>query len=231
MTFQSTRPRGTRRTAHTQKSPFCCFNPRVREGRDLENFVLLSTESSFNPRVREGRDPVTFFITSYTCVSIHASARDATGGSDFGDLLGLFQSTRPRGTRLLTSGIVTLMSMFQSTRPRGTRHGRCGARGAIYPVSIHASARDATGVHSGVCQMIEVSIHASARDATEDKHGIMVNCLFQSTRPRGTRLDTDRQSAYTRCFNPRVREGRDRAMWQKLHMQPRFNPRVREGRD
>ena len=75
-------------------------------------------------------------------VSIHASARDATeeqasaltGGSfnprvragrdqeiNKDSVLVLFQSTRPRGTRLLRSFISPNPFMFQSTRPRGTR--------------------------------------------------------------------------------------------------------------
>ena len=78
---------------------------------------------SFNPRVREGRDKSQAPAVRHICVSIHASARDATFEARRYASVGLFQSTRPRGTR-------------PGLAPPVTRGG----------VSIHASARDATGI-------------------------------------------------------------------------------------
>ena len=189
--FQSTRPRGTR---HRDRS--CCarplsFNPRVREGRDV-NFAgscgagsagfnprvregrdgySLKTQPnmlSFNPRVRGGRDWESFFKSlKSTGVSIHASAGDATVSTSSSNLPGLFQSTRPRGTRRL-------------------RKRRCRK---IQNVSIHASAGDATRRAGVPFMQIQVSIHASAGDAT----GI------------------SQRKSMSLCFNPRVRGGRDQA--------------------
>ena len=33
-----------------------CFNPRAREGRDINSLPNHRTNDSFNPRAREGRD-------------------------------------------------------------------------------------------------------------------------------------------------------------------------------
>ncbi len=79
--FQSTRPRGARRTA-TQSGQDLVegFNPRARGGRDAPNSSSLSgSMSSFNPRARGGRDELIgkAFVWLYK-----------------------FQSTRPRGARL-----------------------------------------------------------------------------------------------------------------------------------
>ena len=77
--------------------------------------------------------------------------------------------------------------------------------------------------------------------------------LFQSTRPRGARLETRNTHSIIFCFNPRAREGRDRCADNilppravSIHAPARgattsdykvalvggsFNPRAREGRD
>ena len=42
---------------HRRRLPCWHFNPRAREGRDLEGGdVRLNLETDFNPRAREGRD-------------------------------------------------------------------------------------------------------------------------------------------------------------------------------
>ncbi len=55
-----------------------------------------------------------------------------------------------------------------------------------------------------------VSIHAPARGATQ---------------PGLARID------FRYCFNPRAREGRDKAFTLRFTVCPSFNPRAREGRD
>ena len=143
------------------------FNPRVREGRDYLAKVLLlglmfqSTRprgtrraelflkqvyDGFNPRVREGRDYSSFPFTL-----------NATGFNP-----------RVREGRDLTElkGYIGTAYTFQSTRPRGTRPGALPSPLRFPPVSIHASARDATVEYLGDKTPPGVSIHASARDAT-----------------------------------------------------------------
>ena len=121
--------------------------------------------------------------------------------------------------------------MFQSTRPRGTRPTGRRCRSAR-TVSIHASARDATHSKDSIYAVYRVSIHASARDATSRPDtGAAVLFVFQSTRPRGTRLSVPKVLISPSSFNPRVREGRDGPLQLKEHHEMSFNPRVREGRD
>ena len=119
-----------------------------------------------------------------------------------------FQSTRPRGTRLTTHSYHASQSRFnprvregrddsyalsgmslESFNPR-VREGRDLPRRpgkALPPVSIHASARDATMVFYSWRSIMPVSIHASARDATTYISARGIGSMFQSTRPRGTR--------------------------------------------
>jgi len=55
---------------------------------------------------------------------------------------------------------------------------------------------------------------------------------FQSTRPRGARLASNRQDRITvASFNPRARVGRDLRLADSCGLQPCFNPRARVGRD
>ena len=121
-----------------------------------------------------------------TLVSIHASARDATYLASVPAEMSEFQSTRPRGTRRRQ---VSQPSGARSFNPR-VRAGRDKQDKTIIihaPVSIHASARDATRRRLWSCTSVRcfnprvragrddftpvilrytsVSIHASARDA------------------------------------------------------------------
>ena len=57
------------------------------------------------------------------------------------------------------------------------------------------------------------------------------DCLFQSTRPRGARLEYQSHFRSLRSFNPRAREGRDYRFAVCLYWYLCFNPRAREGRD
>ena len=80
--------------------------------------------------------------------------------------------------------------------------------------------------------MIEVvSIHAPARGATATLRSSMYWLAFQSTRPRGARLQQRGGVGHIKSFNPRAREGRDRSRPVPKAGKTRFNPRAREGRD
>ena len=104
----------------------CCssngFNPRLREGGDKSQRGFMMLRNGFNPRLREGGD-----------MTIGQAARSATGfnprlreGGDQKtmwriDWIGSFQSTPPRGRRLLSRHQCHSERMFQSTPPRGRR--------------------------------------------------------------------------------------------------------------
>ena len=115
-----------------------------------------------------------------------------------------FQSTLPRGKRLdiLTSAVKSLL--FQSTLPRGKRRKGNIVRVKQFSISIHASAREATGSswkHPATIrhfnprfregsdirnlrlhQIRSISIHASAREATANVYNFLVHiCKNHST--------------------------------------------------
>ena len=103
-----------------------CFNPRARVGRDPQIARSARQRSGFNPRARVGRDAATWDEALPVTVSIHAPAWGATAMPlPVLPLAAWFQSTRPRGARLL-----------------GHRHASQHIR-----VSIHAPAWGATGCH------------------------------------------------------------------------------------
>ena len=77
-------------------------------------------------------------------------------------------------------------------------------------ISIHASAREATGYSPTCSEVVEISIHASAREATQPQ-------LLRHSRIRD--------------FNPRLREGGDRCHAATAPSFHYFNPRLREGGD
>ncbi len=59
-----------------------CFNPRPREGGDLNEVASTHLARSFNPRPREGGDIDKQKAEQRKRVSIHAPARGATAYSE-----------------------------------------------------------------------------------------------------------------------------------------------------
>ncbi len=123
--------------------------------------------------------------------------------------------------------------MFQSTRPRGARHVSSRSDTVGLTVSIHAPAWGATFFCFFDFILMLVSIHAPAWGATNiqkqydtidmsfnprarvgrDQYTKTVRYYryeFQSTRPRGARHEASYYRKRIRdCFNPRARVGRD----------------------
>ena len=165
----------------------------------------------------------------------------------------MFQSTRPRGARLVPIEQAHPSMRFQSTRPRGARRANRrlrfkltefqstrprGARPMLFPLAPCAR---------------HVSIHAPAWGATRFSRVGEGSSEFQSTRPRGARRWLCRWMAMPYRFNPRARVGRDEeaveaslggivsihapawgATWLNQECQTHgscFNPRARVGRD
>ena len=101
-----------------------------------------------------------------TCISIHASAREATSCNQ-------------------NAGLFMEISIHASARE--ATYTEKDYKNSIIPISIHASAREAT---SHICPFYEhraISIHASAREATLRANGCEEAIRFQSTPPRGRR--------------------------------------------
>ena len=60
------------------------FNPRSREGSDIEAGSERLKELDFNPRSREGSDVYRYSNIKRIQISIHAPARGATEGNEQG---------------------------------------------------------------------------------------------------------------------------------------------------
>ena len=140
-----------------RKTPWRCFNPRARVGRDAAGTLPCPAQSGFNPRARVGRD-------------------------------------------LIFDELHTYPDSFQSTRPRGARRLR-HAPEAVGEVSIHAPAWGATPasrrLRSRCCRFNPRA--RVGRDLRAYGNGPQVT-LFQSTRPRGARLDPDHVSSNRQKF-------------------------------
>ena len=191
--FQSTRPRGARLLriavpsipqsvsihAPARGATYCLllllvfylrFNPRAREGRDLQNRVLRRIAARcFNPRAREGRDLY--------------KSRDRRWRREF-------QSTRPRGARLyISSCCICIVNVSIHAPARGaTRNYACES--VLSHVSIHAPARGATR-HGDRPQRAGAPFQSTRPRGARLKAytRIAKQLLFQSTRPRGARPD------------------------------------------
>ena len=124
------------------------FNPRARVGRDAAHArAPRCVGNCFNPRARVGRDArVIWQIAS----------------------LFEFQSTRPRGARLLSSSADGPSQSFQSTRPRG--------------------ARPYTDPLGAWLKLTFQSTRPRGARRRLPLHRLRCIRLFQSTRPRGARL-------------------------------------------
>ena len=122
------------------------FNPRSREGSDAVGDSSLNLVEYFNPRSREGSDHI--FRVNHklsNLISIHAPARGATIKSllQIAPYL-IFQSTLPRGERRQILNNTVITTLFQSTLPRGERPGFDIYGNPSGIISIHAPARGAT---------------------------------------------------------------------------------------
>ena len=166
------------------------FNPRSREGSDRSvchhagpDYQFQSTLPrgerqcnspanvanimDFNPRSREGSDvDVPDICDHMQYISIHAPARGATREQALPFKPDIFQSTLPRGER-------RIFLQFQIP---------------YFVISIHAPARGATKSTFLHSIWLAISIHAPARGATVFRDPFMQSAGFQSTLPRGERL-------------------------------------------
>jgi len=164
--FQSTRPRGARRNGRA---------------------TLLRWDNVSIHAPAWGATAVAEFSHPQGGVSIHAPAWGATLHALIIGYFASFQSTRPRGARLLIPSSQLLLDTFQSTRPRGARHGwdelalknkafqSTRPRGArlikwlkkLPLEGFNPRARVGRDVSCGVgCGVSTVSIHAPAWGAT-----------------------------------------------------------------
>ena len=142
----------------------------------------------------------------------------------------LFQSTLPRGERLLHSGQPATNSGFQSTLPRGERHRCTHCVHARHCISIHAPARGATIRNHANCFLFCISIHAPARGATllRRDHSALRNISIHAP-ARGATKQTRRRMPMDSYFNPRSREGSDRMILRPLPELTKFQSTLPRG--
>ena len=142
------------------------FNPRSREGSDVFCCKPNNFNIHFNPRSREGSDDVSKLIILSINISIHAPARGATESAFHqGDLKNLFQSTLPRGERLIELQLHQ-MHLF---------------------ISIHAPARGATKDAKSAVDDFKFQSTLPRGERLLAKRNLGKLITFQSTLPRGER--------------------------------------------
>ena len=204
------------------------------------------------------REATAFNLQSITDlpVSIHASAREATiVKADFAAELERFNPRLRTGGDRREAQIRIVANKFQSTPPHGRRLRSPNHCKALMPVSIHASAREATVdikmelriIQSfnprlrtgGDAQVLwdyvlhfQVSIHASAREATLPRWPTISNkSVSIHASAREATASSIMSPGTISSFNPRLRTGGDGAGRKPGSRSPRFNPRLRTGGD
>ena len=100
------------------------------------------------------------------------------------------------------------------------------------PVSIHASAREATGSFCCPACRTNVSIHASAREATLPgrNHGQGKRVSIHASAREATQIQAIRQAGRLVSIHASAREATRRG-WKMPRATPCFNPRLRTGGD
>ena len=187
------------------------FNPRSHEGSDLYGAYGVGSFQNFNPRSHEGSDPTGRRHTLYVPISIHAPTRGATESTCKSScILSYFNPRSHEGSDDGFKGDSYKRDLFQSTLPRGERLLRSGFCRLKNTISIHAPTRGATGnpiriqnfkqnfnprSHEGSdhrvvkrINVVQISIHAPTRGATGSRHS---------------------HNAGAGNFNPRSHEGSD----------------------
>ena len=144
----------------------------------------------------------------------------------------MFQSTFPRGERLIRDTSADALLMFQSTFPRGERPGKRATGGykqqGFNPRS-HAGNDTIIVLPRLICV---VSIHVPARGTTDDYHkGSLRTSVSIHVPARGTTWSEWKICIIKSRFNPRSREGNDHCVNDICCFLWRFNPRSREGND
>ena len=147
--FQSTFPRGERHLCWLVAVKHIHFNPRSLVGNDSQYQPVLRSLQDFNPRSLVGNDGESSLETQIYIISIHVPSWGTTLSAvarfkrhtisihvpSWGTTLDamecilyvLFQSTFPRGERLIAYRSSMVRWIFQSTFPRGERLRRPGS--------------------------------------------------------------------------------------------------------
>ena len=164
------------------------FNPRSHEGSDLPDRSFLSRRSNFNPRSHEGSDIfVLISIVSFIDISIHAPTRGATRKLQYSSEQLIISIHAPTRGATTVTDIDWEIIKFQSTLPRGERRLRVPVYAGLPYFNPRSHEGSDRSVKKAGSRRI-ISIHAPTRGATKTEHSGRVSVRFQSTLPRGERL-------------------------------------------
>ena len=148
---------------------FVYFNPRTHVGCDLQSDAYLSTYTQFQSTHPRGVR-LSFIICSFVLL--------------------LFQSTHPRGVRQALWVAAWILPKFQSTHPRGVRP----PAGNSAPSLSDFNPRTHVGCDVEEARrpfvVVDISIHAPTWGATDKRANALYDVKFQSTHPRGVRLNS-----------------------------------------
>ncbi len=143
-------------------------------------------------------------------ISIHAPARGAT----FSDCLYIlmeysFQSTLPRGERPAYLYMPSSLLYFNPRSREGSDNIQHFPFRNLY--DFNPRSREGSDLHQSqrFISGKNISIHAPARGATYTGPISRRRVIFQSTLPRGERLQFPEKTPVINYFNPRSREGSD----------------------
>ena len=119
--FQSTFPRGKRRGPYLIFLSPCRFQSTFPRGERHLCWLVAVKHIHFNPRSLVGNDYIPVGTYTIVEISIHVPSWETTIFTRRQPPCILFQSTFPRGERLLSSDLLRSCFLFQSTFPRGER--------------------------------------------------------------------------------------------------------------
>ncbi len=168
--FQSTCPRGARPVSWLPRYPLVIsFNPRARVGHDTTALDKTMTRELFQSTCPRGARPL---IRQLNVALVS------------------FQSTCPRGARPALPWACRMRIWFQSTCPRGARR-LFGFGYAILEFGFNPRARVGHDHPETVPDLLHGSFNPRARVGHDflDSNLCLSSSLFQSTCPRGARLE------------------------------------------
>ena len=149
--FQSTRPRGARRTGPDKMDTGLGFHSTRPRGARLPFAFIFFNIFGFNPRAHAGRDFRHFFMLVIIYdVSIHAPTRGATYiGCKVSAQMYVSIHAPTRGATFAALSVSNVQSVSIHAPTRGATLKKRGDQNDYY-VSIHAPTRGATGVGVGL---------------------------------------------------------------------------------
>ena len=193
--------------------------------------MALLVSWGFDPRLRVGGDDCQGYCGDSERVSIHASAWEATPhpwkprqprwsfdprlrvGGDYihpvtAGALRMFRSTPPRGRRPPRRQYLRISEKFRSTPPRGRRHQAKAVVEDVGPVSIHASAWEATVDHVAGGEDLRFRSTPPRGRRLAGFTAKAIDLRFRSTPPRGRRHVRDVALAGDNLFRSTPPRGR-----------------------